>query len=169
MESTLVVAENVEGKFGPQVKDTNGEYYSFGKFYKGSKTFAQGSQLKVELYVSEKNNKYINKVLESIKQEPKAASLEPLSKPIVKRGRPSKSNGNGSLVSTVSNTVKTPEYKPRDYDKEARGKTRCAAMTAVLSPMLPILVTNPQNMEEVKEKARELANFVVSYSFGEDE
>lgn len=57
---TLVVAESVKGKYGPQLKDVAGAYYSFSKFYKGPTDFPVGTSLKADVYVTEKGGKYLN-------------------------------------------------------------------------------------------------------------
>jgi hypothetical protein len=52
---TIVVEKN--GKFGPMV---DGKYYSFSKFYKGRKEFAEGEKLTVDVYTADSGKKYIN-------------------------------------------------------------------------------------------------------------
>ena len=58
----ITVMENVKGKYGPQIKDKAGKFYSFGKFYKGPTEFPLGSSFEADLFKSEKGNSYINNV-----------------------------------------------------------------------------------------------------------
>lgn len=57
---TLIVAESLKGKFGPQIKDVAGSFYSFSKFYKGDTEFPVGTSLQVDVYVTGKGGKYLN-------------------------------------------------------------------------------------------------------------
>lgn len=66
MSETLVVAKMVEGKFGPQVLDVAGNYYSFSQKYNGDTVFQPGTKLEADVYVSEKG-KYKNRYLNSVK------------------------------------------------------------------------------------------------------
>lgn len=72
-------------------------------------------------------------------------------------------------VAPKSETVKTIEkaqYKPRDFDKEARGKTRCVQFEAALmSPAIAGMQFN--TMEEYLKLVRQAADAGVAYSFEE--
>ncbi len=61
--------------------------------------------------------------------------------------------------------VGTP-YKPRDFDKEARGKTRCVQFEAAL--MSPAIAGLPfKTLDEYLELVRKAADAGVRYSFEE--
>jgi hypothetical protein len=67
-------------------------------------------------------------------------------------------------LSTQKTTTK--EYKQRDFDGEARGKTRCALYgQAIASPYLAGL--NHKTVEEFIETAKKVAEAGVKYSFGD--
>lgn len=141
MNDTVIVQESVKGKFGPQVKDMSGNYYSFGKFYKGSTDFEPNTQLLVDVFVSEKGNKYINKVEKVILPE---VSDKPKKK-VVK------------VAEQPTATTTTYPVKIRDFDLEAYGK--CKAL--LVQSLMPMLITNPQNEEEVKEKVKIWVKFIM--------
>ena len=134
MKVTFV--ESIQGKFGPQLKDAEGNYYSFGKFYNG-KTDLVGEQ-DVDVFTSAKGNLYINKVNEASKKSNKA-------------------NAETQTVSTSTAPSFVSTVKVRDYNAEARGKTRCALLS---SPLLPLMVTNPHDVEEIKSKLDVLFSLV---------
>lgn len=159
MEERITVEEVVQGKFGEQVK-YNGQYYSYGKFYKGSKLKA-GKSYTLDLFVSEKGNRYINKVISNGDGEVKKSP---------KRGRKPKVTAETYTSVTGTNIVTPTVVKIRDFDAEARGKTRCALMEATLqSPLLPLMVTNPHDSDEVKRVAELLCNMGFVYVFPEQE
>lgn len=63
MSETLVVMEMVQGKFGAQVKDVAGNVFNFSQRYTGDKSFAPGTKLDADVFVSQKGkftNRYIN-------------------------------------------------------------------------------------------------------------
>ena len=63
-------------------------------------------------------------------------------------------------------TQDKPAYKPRDFDKEARGKTRCVQFEAALmSPAIAGMQFN--TMEEYLKLVRQAADAGVAYSFEE--
>lgn len=74
MQQTIVIAESLDGRYGPQLKDVAGKFYSFGKSYKGDVAFSAGTKLSVDLYTSPKGNAYINS-LETVKVEEKVSDL----------------------------------------------------------------------------------------------
>lgn len=55
-------------------------------------------------------------------------------------------------------------YKPRDFDAEARGKTRCVMYAAALQSMA-VAGTKWKNLDDLKKIIRELADDGVKYSF----
>lgn len=115
MTEKIVVSDSVEGKYGSQLKDKDG-FLSFGKFYRGEKTFPKGTVLEVDLFISDKGNRYINsaKVVGETAEE-KAPKKTKIKEP------------------PVAAMQSTPEYKPRDYDKENRGKVKSLFIEALLS------------------------------------
>lgn len=153
MQETIVVDESVQGKYGPQLK-VGKDYYSFGKFYKGQTNFGSKAEVTVDVFVTESGRKYINSVLKFVNGKPSdSVQEEPQSK------------AKKEVKEAVKLLKTATERSEVDWDKIAVGKTRCLAITQLLSSILPMVITNPQNMEEVKEKAKELADFAVEYSF----
>lgn len=70
------------------------------------------------------------------------------------------------LKTTVAKHEAKAQYKPRDYDAEARGKTRCAQHEAALmSPAIAGMQFN--TMEEYLKLVKQAADAGVAYSFGE--
>lgn len=62
--------------------------------------------------------------------------------------------------------IAKPAYKQRDFDKEARGKTRCVQFEAALmSPAIAGMQFN--TMEEYLKLVRQAADAGVAYSFEE--
>jgi len=67
------------------------------------------------------------------------------------------------IAPALTTKVGTP-YKPRDFDKEARGKTRCVQFEAAL--MSPAIAGMPfKNMKEYLALVKEAADEGVKYSF----
>ena len=61
----------------------------------------------------------------------------------------------------------TGTYKPRDFDAEARGKTRCVQFEAAL--MSPAIAGMKfETMEQYLVLVRQAAEAGVAYTFGED-
>lgn len=61
-------------------------------------------------------------------------------------------------------TAKSNGYKPRDFDAEARGKTRCVQHEAALmSPAIAGMKFN--NMEEYLKLVKQAADAGVAYTF----
>ena len=78
----------------------------------------------------------------------------------VTRLQNTKSTPSVSIGATNSN----PSYKPRDFDKEARGKTRCVQFEAAL--MSPALAGLPfKTLEEYLDICKKAADAGVKYSF----
>lgn len=125
MQTQIVVLESVEGKFGRQLKDKSG-YLSFGKFYSGEKEFPTGTTLNVELYVTEKGSRYINKaeVVEGV-----LASNIP-----TKRGRKPNKALAGEVEVTLPFTPKlgSTSSKDVDWDGISRGKTASLFVASLL-------------------------------------
>lgn len=71
--------------------------------------------------------------------------------------------------------VKAPEapkseYKARDYDAEARGKTRCAMYEAALmSPVVANLVLTVNGLEKALEVVKQAADAGFDYVFPQEE
>ncbi len=55
-------------------------------------------------------------------------------------------------------------YKPRDFDKEARGKTRCVMYAAALGSMA-LAGAKWKTTDDLKKLIREMADDGVTYSF----
>lgn len=144
------VVESLEGKYGPQVKDDNGAYYSFSKFYKGETKLAAGAY-SIDLYVSAKGSNYINSLQGSAMVAPPAP---------VKRVAKVKQVTETPLMTSPKADV---SFKPRDFDAEARGKTRCALVEALFS--------NPNVVQDVAKLQTAplflLVDEAVDYIFGD--
>lgn len=114
---SIVVAENIQGKYGAQVKDTNGDYFSFGKFYKGPTAFGVGDVLKIELYKTEKGNKYINKVLSA---DVATASTTPKAEPSTEKKAP-------AFKAKADTSMSKDEWKAKDRSQLVGGLCHDAA------------------------------------------
>lgn len=119
MQTQITVRESLAGKFGPQLKDNAG-YLSFGKFYKGPTEFAPGTVLNVELYVTEKGSRYINKA-ELSEGTPNFPVAE-----APKRGR------KPSVRSAEETVNALPVKKEVNWDELGRGKTASLFVAALL-------------------------------------
>lgn len=85
-----------------------------------------------------------------------------------------KDNGLDAAVNRLKGTTAAPgttpapeqpkAYKPRDFDEEARGKTRCVMYAAALGSMA-IAGMKWSNTDELKKFIREMADDGVKYSF----
>ncbi len=95
--------------------------------------------------------------------------------PMIKKGTAEepvkKENGVDAAISRLQTQPETkPEpknvgtYKPRDFDAEARGKTRCVMYAAALQSMA-IAGTKWKTLDDLKKTIRELADDGVKYSF----
>jgi hypothetical protein len=147
----VTVAESVKGKFGPQVKSVAGDYYSFGKFYKGDTAFAPGTVLSVDLYVSPKGNRYINSL------EVKNAAVSEVPVAVTASKKP---------VARKATVVEDSKESPTKYGKPLsayeleveRRISRAGVLQAVLqSPSLA-----PFSDEEFIEKAQKLFDWGMS-------
>lgn len=124
---TVTVTESLQGKFGPQVKTDKG-FLSFGKFFKGETQLTPGVY-QMDIFRTQKGNGYIN-------------SLEMVNEEAPKKVSKKKTNGQ---VETRS--VETTEVnKPRNYDKENRGKVK--------SNLLNSLSANPNVVTCVEDLAK---------------
>lgn len=92
---------------------------------------------------------------------------------LVSKGSSVVENGTEAAVVRLQNVKNTsaveiakPVYKQRDFDAEARGKTRCVQFEAALmSPAIAGLKFN--NLEEYLELVRQAADAGVAYTFNE--
>lgn len=143
VESKSIVnfVESVKGKFGPQVKDDKGEYYSFGKFYKGVTSFT-GRKL-VSIYTTDKGYHYLNSVEDAPAEGIPETVVEPK-----KRGRPAKVVETSTPV--VSEPVKPVVSGGRDFDREAYGKIK----TLFLQAVMPQLINGVMQDDELKAVIR---------------
>lgn len=144
----ITIDEVAEGKFGWYAK-VGGVFYNSGKFFKGLKDMKAGTLYEVEVYTSDKGNKYIQKLLGpgSIKDNPHVEN---------------KTIATGSVP-----PVKAPP-KSRDFDAEARGKTRCAIMEAALQSPALVQLASSGNIDDLKVVLKKLADFGYAYVFGDD-
>lgn len=97
-----------------------------------------GASYEMTLYISDKGARYANTVG---KQVGEVVAPPKVDKAVVESPR------------------KQLDVKPRDFDKEARGKTRCALLEAVLS-------NSAVNFDEI-EKHLPMIDKLVAYVFGD--
>ncbi len=121
----ITVVESLEGKFGKQLKDKVG-YLSFGKFFRGEQVFAPGTELECDLFVTAKNNRYINS-LTVVGGTPIAPSNN-VPENAVKRGR----KPGVKTASEVVNNLPVSAKKEVDWDELGRGKTASLFVAALL-------------------------------------
>lgn len=147
-------------KYGVQVED--GSYVNYGKFIKDEEKnkVVPGMAFEAELFVSDKGTKYINKlgrqVGEMTTPPPTGQVLPKVLKPHTAKS---------SLDGNVKPEINGGTYKARDFDAEARGKTRCAGFEAGLSsPFTATLAT----ADEVIAFAQTVSDACVRHVFGED-
>lgn len=156
MQSQLVVLESLEGRFGRQLRDKDG-FLNFGKFYKGEQEFPVGTVLNVDLYITDKGNRYINKA------EVVEASVSPVAE-APKRGRkPKSSNDLPDEVRAHPNvSLVTSEgvFKPRDFDAENRGKTASLFVEALLSNPNVTQSLDDVNVDKMETLVWELVDLV---------
>lgn len=129
-------------KYGGRV---NGKNYNLSKNYTGPVLQALKTY-EAEIYTSAQGAKYINKILREIEG---VAERETVAVPTPAPTAP---------VAATNTHV----YKARDFDKEARGKTRCALYEAALAS--PFLMQS-KDSEEFKRRADELVAYFVSKVF----
>lgn len=143
----LVVVESVQGKFGPQVKDVTGAFYSFSKFYKGPTTFTAGTVLEADIYTTAKGGKYLNKA--TILEDGKGAVEEPKleKKEEVKKAAPAK----------AEKVPPTKYGKPMsEYELEVE---RRISRAGVLQAVLQCPALAPYEGKDLEEKALKLFEF----------
>jgi len=129
-------------KYGFQLED--GSYVNWSKNLKDTDKLkvVPGASLEIELYISDKGSKYANSIgaqVGEVKAPPKTEMKE---KPGV------------ATYQKVSAAL-----APRDFDKEARGKTRCALLEALWS--------NPSTDTSNKEDVFKLVEAGVAFVFGD--
>lgn len=142
-------AVHVEGlsKFGFKA---NGVYYNWsGKLDEDAKgKVVPGGTYDMTIYVSDGGKKYVNAVLGAGKPTAAPATRADISKP--------------SPVDIGPVAVST--YTGRDFDKEARGKTKCAVFCAALqSPFAATFGTQ----KELEAFIGEMVELGVKTSFGD--
>lgn len=148
MTETIRVDKVVDGKFGEQAMAGNA-YYSYGKFFKGDKLM-QGQAAEVEIYVTAKGNKYINKVVSLLSTPADAVVSTPVEVP-VKRGR------KAAVVDApkaVDNTMSKADWQAKDNRISRQGVIQ-AAVQAVSS--------HSQDLETLFVNAEMLANKMLEY------
>lgn len=143
-KETIVIGDL--GKWGPKV---NGTFYSYSKNFKDQVKVVPGANLEVEIWQSDSGKNYINKIVAVVPSAPVSAPVAtPAAEPKAKKANPYKAG-----VAAGSG---------RDFDAEARGKTRCALfMAAIQSPAVAALTTP----EEISKLAIELSNIGFDYVF----
>lgn len=142
MQATIVVDEVKDGKFGPYIVSKDREFYNFGKFYDGPRKFNKDEVIIVDLFVTEKGNKYLNKYIKTtILGETKTEA------PKEKLNRRGPKKREALDTTTTSSAV---VFKPRDFELEAYGKCKFG----LIQSLFPMMVTNPHDEKEVKEKVR---------------
>ncbi len=124
----LVVTESLAGKFGPQIKDVAGSFYSFSKFYKGPTVFVPGTVLEVDVYTTGKGGKYLNKAT-ILTELPSQAEKEPAKEP---KKAPSKPVEAPKAVKT-SEAMTKAEWSAKDRSQLIGGLSHdSAAIASVL-------------------------------------
>lgn len=84
----------------------------------------------------------------------------------IERLKNTSSGGTSPAEKRRDEAVGKPAYKQRDFDKEAKGKTRCVQFEAALmSPAIAGMQFN--TMEEYLKLVRQAADAGVAYSFEE--
>jgi len=141
MSETLKETVTIDslGKWGPKI---GGAFYSYSKNFKDQAKVVPGATLEIETWISDSGKKYVNKVL-GTKEIAAAAPAKAAKAP----------------------APKADAFKPRDFDAEARGKTRCALFEAALqSPAL----NGMTDVGEIVEMVTKLSNAGFAYVFPED-
>lgn len=145
VNEVIMVEEVKEGKYGPFAK-VGGKYYNKGKQFKGNfDDMKAGNTYEVEVYTTESGGKYIQKLIAMHRPE---GSVPP------------------KQVEEVKKSKDKPVFKAtttRDYDAEAKGKTRCAVIEAALSS--PALAAYCGSFDEYKKMLVEAANLAYAYVF----
>jgi hypothetical protein len=150
INETITITEL--SKYGVRIGNT---YYNYGKKWDTTVTLAPGLTYVVEIWSSASGKKYMNKLVQG-----PLDNAAPVAVPVAAP----------ALVSVVSAAVPASSHvgKPsgsRDFDAEARGKTRCALYAAAIqSPAAPVLAATEQ---ELINFAKRVANEGVRFTFGE--
>lgn len=96
----------------------------------------------------------------------KATATVEETKPAIESGTQAALDRLKASDTNTGDTKTKPAFKQRDFDKEARGKTRCVQFEAALmSPAIAGMQFN--NMKEYLALVREAADAGVAYSFEE--
>ncbi len=149
----LVIAESVEGKFGPQVKDVAGNYYSFSKFYKGPTEFPVGTALDVDVYTTAKGGKYLNSakvvvgdsdVIE-LPTTKKTQTTETVSK-VAPKAKP-------DFKAKADTTMSKDEWKAKDRSQLIGGLSHDSA--AITAALVNVSNLNQEKALEVYKKLLE--------------
>lgn len=113
-----VVKVKALSRYGFQIED--GSYVNWGKFVKEEDKgkVVPGGSYEMELYISDKGSKNVNKVGEQVGTIPVPSEATRVAQ---------------SAVTYEPKARPAASPVGRDFDKEARGKTRCALLEALLS------------------------------------
>lgn len=145
-ESIQSITVERVGKFGVQV---DGKWMNMDK-NTGLKPgdFQDGVKYDVKVNKNESTGKvYIKEIVSASKPPAESKPKEPAKKPFVPRHSAASSN--------------------RDFDKEARGKTRCQCWSSVAGAVITHGLALGQDVEEIKQTIREFAEDGYKYTFGE--
>lgn len=112
-------------KFGFQTPE--GEYVNFSKLFKDHELVQPNTVLSADVYTAPSGKRYLNKVFSTIKADGGAA-VAVAEKPKAK----AKKAVDSVNVPAISPLAEKPAYTPRDFDKEARGKTMAMMVSAAL-------------------------------------
>lgn len=132
-----VVAVKALSKYGFQL--TDGSYVNWGKFVKDEdkSRVVPGASYEVEMYISDKGSKSAN----SIGRQVGVTADVP------------------AVRATAPHAASQVVVKARDFDAEARGKTRCALLQGLLA--------NPSLDLAQIEKELPMIDILVSFVFGD--
>lgn len=149
IKETVVIDEL--GKWGPRI---NGTYYSFSKNFTDKAAVVPGAKLEIETYVAESGKKYVNKILKVV--ETHGLRPIPLSQFFAENA--------GKPVNQTVSSSSAPVFKSRDFDAEARGKSKFGFFAAALqSPCMQALV----DPADIIALAIKLSDAGMDYVFGE--
>ncbi len=148
VNEVVTVDEVAEGKYGWYAK-VEDKFYNAGKYFKGIKDMKAGNTYELETVTTERGSKYINKLIRMVQDTPA---------PVAE-------------TKTVTTGIVAPAkaaVKGRDFDAEARGKTRCACITAAAQAPLTAQLLAGGSVEDALIIMRQLADAMYAYSFQED-
>lgn len=153
VKEVIKIDDVKEGKYGPYAK-VGSVYYNKGKFFKGSfDDMKAGNTYEVEVYTTGTGGKYIQKMVAMVSNGAKAAPEKTEETPAKAEDKPVRK----------TYTPKAAVSTGRNFDAEARGKTRCALMEAALqSPALPAFASS---LDEYKKLLVEAADYAYTYVF----